>query len=314
MSGLHVNPNKSTIILSKSVRSERQAILDYTGFQEAALPIKYLGVPLIASRLTVANCQPLIEKFNSRLAGWGHILLSFAGRLQLLKSVLSSLHMYWSSVFILPKAVIKVIKRRMRDFLWKGVSGSEQAKVSWVQVCKHKEEGGLGIPRVGDGGQFSLWGDIWHPQGPLLFSFPRGPRITGRPADSLLQTVIHQGRWRWPSSTDFDIHEILSNLPAIYQNQPDEIKWKLNRGLCSSSALLALLQPISSRVHWHLLLSGKFKSHAMGLFFGWLFWSAYPPWIEFGCPRLVLAVFFVEEWLWKVICICSLSVRSLGAV
>ncbi|KAL0287393.1 UNVERIFIED_CONTAM: hypothetical protein Sradi_7126100 [Sesamum radiatum] len=46
MSGLHVNPNKSTIILSKAVRSERMAILDFMGFQEAVLPIKYLGCRL----------------------------------------------------------------------------------------------------------------------------------------------------------------------------------------------------------------------------------------------------------------------------
>ncbi|KAL0292188.1 UNVERIFIED_CONTAM: Retrovirus-related Pol polyprotein from type-2 retrotransposable element R2DM [Sesamum radiatum] len=161
MSGLHVNPNKSTIILSKAVRSERRAILDLMGFPEAVLPIKYLGVPLIASRLTVADCQPLIDRFNNRLAGWGHLLLSFAGRLQLIKSVLSSLHMYWSSVFILPKAVIKVIERRMRDFLWKGVSGTGYAKVSWLQVCKSKEEGGLGIRRVLFMNQALMLRHIW---------------------------------------------------------------------------------------------------------------------------------------------------------
>ncbi|KAL0289987.1 UNVERIFIED_CONTAM: Retrovirus-related Pol polyprotein from type-2 retrotransposable element R2DM [Sesamum radiatum] len=67
MSGLHVNPNKSTIILSKAVRSERRAILDLMGFPEAVLPIKYLGVPLIASRLTVADCQPLIDSSTTGL-------------------------------------------------------------------------------------------------------------------------------------------------------------------------------------------------------------------------------------------------------
>ncbi|KAL0455533.1 UNVERIFIED_CONTAM: hypothetical protein Slati_0892500 [Sesamum latifolium] len=82
MSGLHVNPSKSTIILSKAVQGERQAILELMGFQEGSLPIKYLGVPLIASRLTVADCQPLIDRINSRLAGWNHLNLSLAGRTQ----------------------------------------------------------------------------------------------------------------------------------------------------------------------------------------------------------------------------------------
>ncbi|KAL0295408.1 UNVERIFIED_CONTAM: putative ribonuclease H protein [Sesamum radiatum] len=239
MSGLKVNPNKSSIILSKAVRSERQEILEVLGFQEGSLPIKYLGVPLTASRLTIADCQPLLDKVSSRISGWSHLSLSFAGRVQVIKSVLSALHMYWGSVFILPKAVIKVLERRMTDFLWKGPSGAGYTKVAWVQCCKPKEEGGLGIRsvqyinqalilkqiwricsknpvlfgwhgcsaidseirrldfssasapwfwrkmlklcprlkegleyRVGDGRKFRLWSDIWHPRGPLLFTFP----------------------------------------------------------------------------------------------------------------------------------------------
>ncbi|KAL0290462.1 UNVERIFIED_CONTAM: hypothetical protein Sradi_7049400 [Sesamum radiatum] len=127
---------------------DRQNILNLVGFQEGNLPIKYLGVPLTASRLTVADCRPILEKVSARLAGWAHLNLSLAGRAQLLKSVLASLHMYWSSVFLLPKSIIKIIEQRMRSFLWQGVSGSGLAKVAWDQVCKTKEEGGLGIRRV----------------------------------------------------------------------------------------------------------------------------------------------------------------------
>ncbi|KAL0289209.1 UNVERIFIED_CONTAM: hypothetical protein Sradi_7078200 [Sesamum radiatum] len=69
LSGLRINPSKSTIILSKSVqRIDR--ILNLVGFQEGNLPIKYLGVPLTASRLTVADCRPILEKVSARLAGW----------------------------------------------------------------------------------------------------------------------------------------------------------------------------------------------------------------------------------------------------
>ncbi|KAL0444985.1 UNVERIFIED_CONTAM: hypothetical protein Slati_2221200 [Sesamum latifolium] len=161
MSGLHVNPNKNTIILSKAVQRDRQGILALMEFQKGFLPIKYLGVPLIALRLTVADCQPLIDRITSRLAGWTHLNLSLAGCTQLLKSVLSSLHMYWASVFILPKAVIKVIEGKMRAFLWKGSSGTGYAKVSWVQVCKSKEEGGLGIRRVLHMNQALMLKHVW---------------------------------------------------------------------------------------------------------------------------------------------------------
>ncbi|KAL0295338.1 UNVERIFIED_CONTAM: hypothetical protein Scaly_3105900 [Sesamum calycinum] len=91
-SGLKVNPSKSQIIFSRAVQ-QRQQLLDCVGFQEGSLPIKYLGIPLTSSRLTLADCRPLIDKVDTRLAGWNHQHLSYAGRLQLIKSVLSTLHM-----------------------------------------------------------------------------------------------------------------------------------------------------------------------------------------------------------------------------
>ncbi|KAL0293113.1 UNVERIFIED_CONTAM: hypothetical protein Sangu_3245900 [Sesamum angustifolium] len=95
LSGLKVNPAKSQIIFSRAVQQERQQILDYLGFQEGSLPVKYLGIPLTSSRLTIADCRPLIDKVDARLAGWNNQILSYAGRLQLIKSVLTTLHTYW---------------------------------------------------------------------------------------------------------------------------------------------------------------------------------------------------------------------------
>ncbi|KAL0281697.1 UNVERIFIED_CONTAM: hypothetical protein Sradi_7295700 [Sesamum radiatum] len=82
------------------------------------------------------------------------------------------------------------------------------------------------VYRVGDGLKFRLWTDLWHPRGPLIKQFPRGPTITGLPVDSWLVTVIHQGQWCWPSASDFDIQSIMADLPAIYPLQPDQVLWK----------------------------------------------------------------------------------------
>ncbi|KAL0307852.1 UNVERIFIED_CONTAM: hypothetical protein Sangu_3008300, partial [Sesamum angustifolium] len=68
LSGLNVNPEKSQIILSRAVQQERQQIIDCLGFQEGFLPIRYLGVPLTSSRLTIADCRPLLTKVDTRLA------------------------------------------------------------------------------------------------------------------------------------------------------------------------------------------------------------------------------------------------------
>ncbi|KAL0439857.1 UNVERIFIED_CONTAM: LINE-1 reverse transcriptase [Sesamum latifolium] len=173
MSGLHVNPSKSQIILSKSVRSERQSILDLMGFQEGTLIIKYLGVPLVASRLTIADCQPLLLKIEGRLAGAPRVtaMQKFHG--------------------------LKYASQRRR------VASKKLVKLSTSLRA------GLEY-KVGDGQTFKLWIDIWHPQGPLIQRFPRGPVITGLPTDSLLKNVIQHGSWNRPSETDFDIQEIIA--------------------------------------------------------------------------------------------------------
>ncbi|KAK4381102.1 hypothetical protein Sango_3000200 [Sesamum angolense] len=127
---VNVNPTKSQIILSRAVQQERQQIIDFLGFQEGSLPVKYLGVPLTSSRLTLADCRPLNGHSFGRLE-------SYAGRLQLIRSVLSTLHTYWASVFILPKGILKVIEGKMRKFLWQDqVEGNDGTSiwVNWIQI------------------------------------------------------------------------------------------------------------------------------------------------------------------------------------
>ncbi|KAK4391360.1 hypothetical protein Sango_1913800 [Sesamum angolense] len=154
LSGLNVNPTKSQIILSRAVQQERQQIIDFLGFQEGSLPVKYLGVPLTSSRLTLADCRPLNGHSFGRLE-------SYAGRLQLIRSVLSTLHTYWASVFILPKGILKVIEGKMRKFLWQGPSGRGTAKVAWEHICKPKDEGGLGIRSTLASNQALMLKHLW---------------------------------------------------------------------------------------------------------------------------------------------------------
>ncbi|KAL2228627.1 UNVERIFIED_CONTAM: hypothetical protein Sindi_1842400 [Sesamum indicum] len=100
-------------------------------------------------RLSISDCQPLLLKIDARINGWEGLSLSYAGRIQIIKSVLSALSLYWASAFILPKAVIKQIEKRLRTFLWKGNSTSGYAKVAWKDVCKPIMEGGQGIKDIG---------------------------------------------------------------------------------------------------------------------------------------------------------------------
>ncbi|KAL0401951.1 UNVERIFIED_CONTAM: Retrovirus-related Pol polyprotein from type-2 retrotransposable element R2DM [Sesamum latifolium] len=105
LSGLRANLHKSHLILSRSAGPLRDILLAILDFQEGHLPL----------------------------------------RVQLIKSVMSALQVYWAMAFILPKHVIKEIEQRLRNFLWKGSTDVGYAKVSWQQVCRPVSEGGLGI-------------------------------------------------------------------------------------------------------------------------------------------------------------------------
>ncbi|KAK4397797.1 hypothetical protein Sango_1255200 [Sesamum angolense] len=118
--GLHANLDINQLIISKSVPGNRELLLQRLSFQEGYLPVRYLGLPLISSKLTLSDCQPLLIKINKCLKGWEGVSLTFADRLQLVKSVIMAFHVYCGSIFILPKRVIREIEKRMRRFLWKG--------------------------------------------------------------------------------------------------------------------------------------------------------------------------------------------------
>ncbi|GJS29328.1 hypothetical protein Tco_0489948 [Tanacetum coccineum] len=108
--------------------------------------VKYLGVPLVSSRLMVRDCKELIEKVQIRVQDWKNKSLSIAGRLQLIISVIGSMHIYWASVFMLPSRDLLDIEQVMRGFLWcQGEMKKGKAKVAWEVVCLPKDEGGLGI-------------------------------------------------------------------------------------------------------------------------------------------------------------------------
>jgi hypothetical protein len=106
-------------------------------------PIRHLGVPLISTKLSASDCKVLIDRISGCIGSWTSKNLSFAGRLQLLSSILFSLQVFWSGIFILPKKIIRDISQRFNRFLWNGKdSDSAKAKVVWNDVCFPKKGGG----------------------------------------------------------------------------------------------------------------------------------------------------------------------------
>ncbi|KAL0282973.1 UNVERIFIED_CONTAM: hypothetical protein Sradi_7244300 [Sesamum radiatum] len=71
--------------------------------------------------------------------------------------------------------------------------------------------------RVGSGESVSLWHDPWHPLGPLISRFPRGPQMTRIGPLDKLSAVIKDGQWNWPFITDIACLEITHMLPPFWR-------------------------------------------------------------------------------------------------
>ena len=131
-------------------------------FQVGSLPIRYLGAPLVTTKLSASDCKPLVEGITSKIRHWASKLLSFAGRLQLIQSVICSCQSFRNGLFILPKKVLKEVEKLMRRFLWKGPSlTTGGVKVVWEDVTLPLEEGGLGIKKLHEWNVAAMGKHIW---------------------------------------------------------------------------------------------------------------------------------------------------------
>ncbi|XP_056842877.1 uncharacterized protein LOC130495492 [Raphanus sativus] len=162
MSGLRISLEKSTLFLAGVSAQKQDEILSHFPFESGSLPVRYLGLPLLTKNMTVLDYMPLIEKIRKRISSWTGRFLSYAGRLQLIKSVITSLANFWMAAFRLPSGCIKEIERLCSAFLWSGTElNNRKAKVSWADICSTKQEGGLGLRRLKEVNTVSCLKLIW---------------------------------------------------------------------------------------------------------------------------------------------------------
>ena len=151
MSGLTLNYNKSAFIPWKQDdQSWVTEIAAGVGCTLASPPFTYLGFPLGQQFNKGAAWKPVIRNIENRLASWKARLLSRAGRLTLIKSVLNSLPVYFMSMFKIPRTVAAKIVKLQRRFFWGGKFGESKCcpTVKWSDIELPKEMGGLGVGNI----------------------------------------------------------------------------------------------------------------------------------------------------------------------
>ncbi|KAE8685834.1 bromodomain and WD repeat-containing protein 3-like isoform X4 [Hibiscus syriacus] len=162
MTGLHLNLAKSKLF---GINVEEEVLSEWAssvGCSIDSLPTDYLGLPLGAKKNSEALWDPVFKNFSSKLAGWKANCLSLAGRTVLLKSVLTSLPIFFLSLFRMPCKIGKKLNSLMASFLWG--DNEDKRKIHWVNwksVCTPLNCGGLGVLDVNISNRALLGKWVW---------------------------------------------------------------------------------------------------------------------------------------------------------
>ncbi|KAH1031338.1 hypothetical protein J1N35_043512 [Gossypium stocksii] len=110
--------------------SEKEMLRKEVGFQLVNDLGTYLGVPLLLNRVTKGTFQFLIDKFQRKLNGFDARLLSMAGRITLVKSVLQTIPSYLMQSAMIQLGVCQQIDQMVRRI--ECGSSNEEKKMSLV--------------------------------------------------------------------------------------------------------------------------------------------------------------------------------------
>ncbi|GJX32451.1 hypothetical protein Tco_0242306 [Tanacetum coccineum] len=273
-SGLTPSLPKSTAYFYNVLNHVKLSILQILPFEEGKLPVKYLGVPLVSSRLLIRDYRFLeLCTFMPGFCVYSayRVLLNieadhegfFYGSLQLEDGVLMWRGRLLSS---LKMRVLLSLKESLwvkwiHEYKFKGRSFWDillRGNVSWgwrkiLQLRPTIRE--FIWCNLGDGAATSLWFDKWCEMGPLanLIS-SRDIFRAGLSHTSKVKDIIQDGAWNWPQ-------DLLSKYPflstchvPLVVSRSDCMVWHNSQGV---SKPFSVAQPDS---HDHLFFECPFAS------------------------------------------------------
>ncbi|KAI0524469.1 hypothetical protein KFK09_003839 [Dendrobium nobile] len=144
--GQQVNVSKTSIIYSKNMgRRRRRVISNLMGFMEVK-ELNYLGNKITLRRLVATYFSKILEKVALKLDIWGKTFISSADRVIHIKSILQAIHVFYTSMSLVPLSILKKLDRMCREFLWnKSIGDRGLHYVAWKDLCKLETKGGHSI-------------------------------------------------------------------------------------------------------------------------------------------------------------------------
>ncbi|GFY93275.1 hypothetical protein Acr_08g0016710 [Actinidia rufa] len=245
LSGLKPNMQKSAIFVSGVSREVIEEIAAILPIPNGSLHVKYLGVPLISSRLTYADRIQLEEKIMSRIQSWVNRILG-------------------------------EVESLLMGFLWSGAALMKtSAKFQWSLVCAIKSEGGLGFKPlelyskasmirfqdighslikhvVEDGNDTFLWLDNCHPIGPPYRHFSEEVvRVLGCSLQARVSSIICNDVWVWPRQRNRVILRNMSRTPQDFKPiVRDKVLWTPADGRFSVKTAWKVIGHSNPKVPW----------------------------------------------------------------
>lgn len=114
--GLKINYHKSSMIGLRVDSSFLSNASDIMGSKIEKLPIKYLELPLLDKALSANDWNPVVQRVRNKLSFWKGKLLSPMGRLILIKASLSSIRLFYKSLFSMPVLIRKKMEHLLKVF------------------------------------------------------------------------------------------------------------------------------------------------------------------------------------------------------
>ncbi|GJU94462.1 hypothetical protein Tco_1319218 [Tanacetum coccineum] len=215
-SGLVPSLPKSIAFFFNVLNHTKISILNIIPFEEGRLPVKYLGVPLVSSRLLVRDCKELIERIMRGFI-WCQCDLKKG------KAKVS-----WE-VVCLPKDEGGLGLRRLEHFssslmvshVWKLLSLKESLWVRWIHAYK--------LNGRSNGANTSLWYDHWCDNGPFSTRIStRDVFRAGLNLSTLVKDIIYDGSWIWPSFLLEKYPFLNSCSVPVNEGALDKLEWRCN--------------------------------------------------------------------------------------
>ena len=151
VSGQTPNWAKSAIIFSAHVNHATiQEIKQMFPVSNMDSTFTHLGHPLILpAKNRAAAYNFVLDKFMNKLPAYKANLLSHAARLELIRSVFSTIPVYYMANILFTKKIIAKLTAIIRNFWWTGIRENNSNRSlclrAWKDICNSKQEGGLGI-------------------------------------------------------------------------------------------------------------------------------------------------------------------------